>query len=129
MEKQPFDQAGLQAVLQALYALPQNELNEQADALRTLPKQWINNHFELDNDQSSFLNSMPEQTIRFLGDQGSFAIENSLPIDLDKQEPSLAERKPDKYFKPKSTLYSQTNSNGLISAGGRLIIEVSYSDA
>lgn len=129
MEKQPFDQTGLQTVLQDLYALPQNQLNEQANALRTLPKQWISMHFELDSDQASFLNGMPEQTVRFLGDQGSFAIENKLPIDLDKQEPPAAASKPDKYFKPKSTLYSQTNSNGIITSGGKLIIEVSYSEA
>ncbi|RZM26960.1 MAG: hypothetical protein EOO88_15120 [Pedobacter sp.] len=129
MEKQPFDETGLQQLLLALYALPDDELTEEAYALRSQPKLWINGHFELDQDQLEFLHLMPMPVANFLGQEGAFAIENRLPIHLQKTYPTAnqdGDKEQDKLFKPTSNLSIQTDNLGQVTAGGELNIEVAY---
>ncbi|MFN0256766.1 hypothetical protein [Pedobacter ureilyticus] len=132
MEKQTFDETGLQNLLNELYALPNQELSEQAFALRNQPKLWIYGHFELDSDQTSFLQHMPNSAADFLGQQGGFAIENRLPVTINKihspKRSSGEEPKQDKIFKPTSNLSVETDSNGISTAGGTLILEITYHD-
>lgn len=132
MEKQAFDETGLQNLLTELYALPDLELAENAFALRNQPKLWISGHFELDTDQLNFLQEMPPAAANFLGQQGAFAIENRLPVNLTKlhqpKRESGEEPKQDKIFKPTSNLSIQTDSNGIATAGGSLTLEIIYYD-
>lgn len=132
MEKQPFDETGLQQLLTALYALPDPDLTEEAYALRNQPKLWINGHFELDHDQLEFLHQMPVAAANFLGQQGAFAIENRLPVSLIKsnQPKSSTEGQPkqDKLFKTNSSLSSTTDIEGTNTPGGELHLEVTYLD-
>ncbi len=131
MEKQNFDETGLQNLLDELYALPNHELAEHAYALRNQPKLWINGHFNLDTDQLDFLQEMPNPAADFLGLQGGFAIENRLPITLTKThlpQSQSGEPKQDKLFKPTSNLSFQTDSNGTATAGGTLVLEITYYD-
>lgn len=132
MEKQNFDETGLQNLLTELYALPDNQLNEEAYALRNQPKLWIYAHFELDNDQLAFLQDMPSPAADFLGQQGGFAIENRLPVTISKihaaKRTSGDDPKQDKIFKPTSNLSFETDGNGTATAGGTLVLEITYFD-
>lgn len=130
MEKQPFDETGLQHLLLALYAMPDNDLNEEAYALRNHPKLWINGHFELEPQQLEFLHQMPTAVTKFLAQEGAFAIENRLPITLQKNYQAEDTREngkeDDKWFKPTSNLAIETDSEGHTTASGSLAIEVTY---
>lgn len=134
MEKQPFDEAGLQSLLQALYALPDQELLEQANGLNYHPKMWINGHFELDSKQLQYLDQMPQSVADFMGQQGSFALVHRLPITLEKNyrtanSRSNGDEDQGKLFKPKSNLAIETDSEGEVTASGDLVIEVTYVEA
>ncbi|SOD13904.1 hypothetical protein [Pedobacter xixiisoli] len=124
MQKQPFDETGLQSLLQALYALTDQQLNEEAAALKLQPKLWINGHFELTSEQLDYLDQMPAPISHFLGEQGSFAIGNRLPIVLHKEGDTPGDE--DKLFKPKSNLTIETDSQGHISVGGSMSIDITY---
>lgn len=134
MEKQPFDENGLQQLLNELYALPDQELSEQAYAFRNQPKLWINGHFELDQQQLHFLEEMSPEATTFLAQQGGFAIEHRLPITLTKiNQPQDAggkedEPKQDKWFTTKSSLSASAAIDGQSTAGGSLELEVAYVD-
>lgn len=133
MEKQPFDETGLQSLLLAIYALPDQQLNEESLALKHHPKLWINGHFELDQNQLDFLDQMPAASTNFLADQGSFAIANRLPVTLTKTHlpktgtPTGGDDQ-DKFFETKSNLASGTNNLGEPQASGSLNIAITYSD-
>jgi len=132
MEKQPFDETGLQQLLTELYALSDNELSEQAYAFRNQPKLWINGHFDLDAQQVDFLTDMSAPSTNFLAQQGGFAIENRLPVTLTKThqpaQPNQDPPKQDKWFTTISSLTAATDSNGHTWPGGTLQLEVIYYD-
>lgn len=124
MQKQPFDEVGLQSLLQALYALNDQQLTEEAAALKLQPKLWINGHFDLTTDQLTYLDEMPAAIADFLGDQGSFAIQHRLPVTLTKDGDGSGDE--DKLFKPKSDLTIETANDGHITASGSMTIEITY---
>lgn len=132
MEKQPFDETGLQQLLTELYALPDFELSEQAFAFRNHTKLWINGKFDLDPQQLAFLQEMSPAAINFLAQQGGFAIENRLPVTLVKThqsaEPSQDPPKQDKWFTTSSSLNTAIDGNGHTVPGGTLQLEVVYYD-
>jgi hypothetical protein len=132
MEKQPFDEAGLQSLLSDLYALPEEQLQEESLALKQQPKLWVNGHFALDQKQLDFLAQLPHSTAQFIGDQGSFAIANRLPVTLQKKhEPkpkTNAGDDQDKFFKLEGNLASGTDNHGIPQASGELHINVTYFD-
>lgn len=131
MEKQPFDETGLQSLLLALYALPDQQLMQESLALKHHPKMWINGHFQLDDKQLDFLDQMPAPTTSFLAEQGSFAIINRLDVRLTKtlrpktDAPAGGDDQ-DKFFETKSNLACGTDNHGKPKASGTLSIEVSY---
>lgn len=123
MEKQPFNPTGLQQLLAELYALSPAELIAQSQALMTDPKTWIQNNFLLEPYQQDFLDQLPVATLAFLGDQGSFAISNSLPITL-RQEGNPEDE--GKLFTPKSRFEQSSDSHGKTQAWGEMTLLVSY---
>lgn len=132
MEKQPFDETGLQQLLTELYALPDFELSEQAFAFRNHTKLWINGKFDLDAQQLAFLAEMSPAAINFLAQQGGFAIENRLPVTLVKThqpaDPGQDPPKQDKWFTTSSSLNTAMDGNGNTLPGGTLQLEVVYYD-
>ena len=126
MEKQPFDPNGLQQLLAELYALPPAELTAQSQALMTDPKTWIQDHFLLDPTQQAFLDQLPVATLAFLGDQGSFAIANSLPITLIQKGNPEDEGK---LFTPKSSFQQSSDSQGRTQSSGEMTLLVSYGES
>lgn len=130
MEKQSFDETGLQNLLLALYALPDNDLTEEAYALRNQPKLWINGHFDLNPEQLAFLQQLPTAVVNFLAQEGGFAIENRLAITLHKsyvpKQTIVGGKEDDKWFKPTSNLAIETDTEGNTTASGSLTIVVTY---
>ncbi|MGE6221156.1 hypothetical protein ACQKCH_15115 [Nubsella zeaxanthinifaciens] len=124
MQKQPFNENGLQSVLFELYALTDQELDEQAAALKLQPKLWINGHFELTAAQLGYLDQMPPAIASFIGDQGSFAIGHRLPVTLNRDGDATGDE--DKLFNPKSNLTIETDNEGKIMAGGDMSINITY---
>lgn len=129
MTKRPFDENGLQSLLSELYALADEQLYEEAIALKNHPKLWINGHFELDQKQLDFLDGMPLSNANFLGDQGSFVILNRLPVTLEKKQVDKKDGDDDdqdKFFKVTSHLISSTDNLGNAEASGSLALTVTY---
>lgn len=124
MQKKPFNENGLQSILIELYALTDQELNEQAAALKQQPKLWINGHFELTTAQLDYLDQMPVAIASFIGDQGSFAIGHRLPVTLNKEGDATGDE--DKLFKPKSNLTIETDNEGKVMVGGDMSIDITY---
>lgn len=123
MEKQPFDQTGLQQLLAGLYDLDPAARHAQARALLADPMAWICGHFELDPSQQAFLDQLPLQTLEFLGSQGSYAIANQLPITLSKSGDPKDEGK---LFTPKSSFWVAPDAQGRPVPKGAMAIEVVY---
>jgi hypothetical protein len=130
MEKQPFNEAGLEHVLQSLYALPDADLTEASYAFRNQPKLWIVGHFTLEPAQLEFLEKMTPAATSFLGHQGGFAMEHRLPVTLIKKQDAAplpkGDKEQDKLFKPTSNFAVQTDSMGQDVVSGDLKLEVTY---
>lgn len=126
MERQPFNESGLQLLLAELYALPNERLNVESMLLREAPKAWIERHFLLNDAQQKFLDHMPGRVLAFIGEQGSFAIGNRLEVLLEKEREPSGDDDQDKLFKPKSNLFISTDNQGNTIAGGNLVLEIKY---
>ena len=91
MEKVPFTPAGLQQLLTTLYALSDQELNLVANALHQNFKLWVAEHFDLDEAQLAYLNSLDERFVSQAAARGSYFMAHRLPIALNKMEaPALS---------------------------------------
>ena len=129
MKKQNFDEAGLMALQQMLYALTNQELNKQVVDLSLNFQGWVNENFNLDERQQRFFDDLNGDVLQFITEQCAFAAINRLPVTLIKtgaltQKANGADG--DKLFRPKSSLYATTNANGGYEAGGSLQFEVIY---
>ena len=126
MEKQSFTPTGLQQLLAQIYALSPVDIATQSQALMTDPKTWIQDHFLLNAHQQHFLDHLPVATLAFLGDQGSFAIANHLPITLIQQGNLEDEGK---LFTPMSSFQQSSDSQGRTQSYGEMTLLVSYGES
>ncbi|ASS47639.1 MAG: hypothetical protein A3D31_17595 [Candidatus Fluviicola riflensis] len=79
----PLTALGVAELLKKLYALPNNELNIEALAIKANFRNWVSTHFELAEMQLSYLNSMPDNSVQYFGDQCWFCFIHRLDITLD----------------------------------------------
>lgn len=84
MSLQPFTPAGVQLKLKELYALSTSALQEQSEMVASDLKTWMAENFELNADQQSFLSTLNSNFCRDLGRKISVAMDNKLPITLEK---------------------------------------------
>lgn len=129
IKKQPFNEAGLSAVLEMLYNLNNDALLAEVSKLENNFSDWINTQFELTPQQATFFGQLNAQIMNFVTHQTAFAVANRLPISLIKlNEKATGEANTDgdKLFTPKSSLYATGNASGGIEAGGELVVEVIY---
>lgn len=84
MEKVSFTPAGLQALLQQLYALPNTDLEQEALAIAQDFRSWVKAHFTLDQDQEAYLDGVDQQFINQAGQRSSYYVGNRLPVNLIK---------------------------------------------
>lgn len=82
MEKPSFTPAGVEQVLQGLYAQSNQIIEEEAKALRADLRNWLAQHFELNPHQQEFINKLHNDAIAHYAHLGAFAINNRLPVTL-----------------------------------------------
>lgn len=84
MNKFPLTSEGASELLDELYALPQSDLQTEADAAGNDFPLWTKTHFELDSSQEDYLNNIDPQWIEVAAEETKHALENRLPIVLNK---------------------------------------------
>ncbi|MFN0293589.1 hypothetical protein [Pedobacter helvus] len=86
MTKFPLTTAGAQDLINELYALPQAELQIEADAAGADFRLWIKNHFELTETQIVYLDGIDQRWIDDAQVETKYFLENRLPIALFKDQ-------------------------------------------
>lgn len=129
--KQPFTPEGAANVLANLYALPNDELQLEAQAFGHNLKQWLVQHFELNAHQEAYLEQLNAEATTFYAQQGSFCMANRLPIKLEvapKQATTNGNGKDDQgkivYTENKAT--ATANDKGEMLAEGALYYHIRY---
>lgn len=82
----PLTTAGAQDLLNELYALPDAELQLEADAAGADFRLWTKNHFELSETQITYLDGIDQRWIDDAQVETKYFLENRLPIALFKDE-------------------------------------------
>lgn len=81
MEKQLLTPTGVQALLDDLYALPDAQLQQEAQALALNFSGWLSSHFELTAHQEQFIDhELSTSFISFVSSRVPFVMERRLPI-------------------------------------------------
>lgn len=129
MKRQPFTNAGFQALQNELYQLPDDELQLQADLVLNDFIPWLELHFDLSVSQLAFLDQIDSRMKYSLAHNTSFAIVNRAPIILIKPEASLrTEEKERKIIRDNVTITSSSDEDGDFELDGELIITIEYQD-
>ncbi len=128
MEREPFTPAGVLALQEWLYQLPQLEFDAQILAMESNFEAWSLVHLELDAQQLVFYNQLSTTAKNNLAYTVTLAAAYKKPISLIQlvQKSNDPEPEEDKLFKPKSTLSVTSDSNGNYEVEGELEIEVTY---
>lgn len=81
MSKPPLTPTGVQSLLDALYALPDVQLQQEANALESDFANWLATHFELTDQQAAFIeNELSDDFISFVSLRVPFVMIHRLPI-------------------------------------------------
>jgi len=126
----PFNAAGLKALLQALYALPDEALKTEAEALAKDYRAWLSNHFKLNQQQLKFLQRIDDRFIEKAAPLTQSFLIRRLPITLVKPESAAesanktGEGKLVDFGKKSSVSYSDESG---FSSDESLVYTISYS--
>jgi hypothetical protein len=82
MAQQPFTPAGVQAKQAELNALSQQNLQAQANLIRSNFQSWITNNFILNQTQQTYLNQANSEWIKLAAGLTAYAVENKLTVLL-----------------------------------------------
>ncbi|MBS1781033.1 MAG: hypothetical protein JST70_17035 [Bacteroidetes bacterium] len=121
MAKQPFTPAGVQAKQTELYALPDNQLTDQADVIRADLRQWTKENFILDATQITYLDGIDAEWISFSGALTGLAVQYRRPVILTIIGPIAAS----KLIRTPNDLVATTSATG-ITVDGTLTFEIEY---
>lgn len=91
MSKFPLTTAGVQDLMNELYALPQSELQLEADAVGADFRLWVKNHFELSETQIVHLDGIDERWVNDAAESTKHFLENRLPIGFFKEQAKKSE--------------------------------------
>jgi hypothetical protein len=124
----PLSASGINEVMKDLQAIPQFELEAEAAKLNSNFKGWMAGHFELSPKQVAFLNGIDETTTTLTAQTCSFALANGLPIYLEKGEKELIPgvKGQMKIIRAISNLNASSSSDGNVSVGGYVTIQINY---
>lgn len=92
----PLTPEGASQLIEELYALPQSELQNEADAAGADFPDWIKSHFDLDQSQQNYLDAIDERWIEAAAEETKHALENRLPITLQKDLAGKSEEEGDR---------------------------------
>ena len=128
MEREPFTPAGVTALEQWLYQLPQLEFNAEIVAMETNFESWSLAHLELDTKQIAFYNQLSRTAKNNLAYTITLAATYKKPISLVQllQGADESESEEDKLFKPTSSLVVTSHNDGTYEVDGEVEIEVTY---
>lgn len=87
MQQQPLIPAGVNNKTAELYALPNNALIIEANAVRADFIAWLNVNFVLNSSQLAWLNGMDTRWITYAAFSTGLAIENRLPVIFNAPVP------------------------------------------
>lgn len=123
----PFTPAGAAAKMVDLYALSDNDLKIQADAIKADLRAWVNDNFTLNGQQQAYLTNLDEQSVNYIGDQCSLCFLNRLPVILMQEESSDDDDLPQlKFIHTENTVRTKSNDAGNFTAFGTFIIRIVY---
>lgn len=128
MNKQPFNASGFLRLQEQLQQLPAHALQAEVQKIRTDLTDWILANFELKDRQIDFLKNLDERFVNYTAEQTAFAISNNRPITLAKADPPKEGDEQGKIIYTKSSLRASNAASNGFSAGGELIIEISYNN-
>lgn len=123
-QKFPFTPLGCRALQANLYALPQAELDAEADVLQLNFKDWMASHFLLSADQVDYLSKLSQQATAFTAEATSMAVRNRLPVIL-KKKGKADDEEIFKILDAKNEL-TVTEGQGLTVIGGQVTIHLAY---
>lgn len=93
MEKVNFSDAGLQQLLQELYLLDDDQIQDEVLQIQTDMRQWIRDHFILSASQLEDLEGVDEIFMQESALQLGYFVVNRLPVSLYKAESSEEPKK------------------------------------
>jgi len=128
MEKQPFTPAGVLALQQWLYQLPQLQFDEEILSMQTNFETWSLAHLELTVKQLAFFNKLSETAKNDLACkvQLGAAYKKSITLIQYQQKSSDPVPPDDKLFEPKSSITVTSHNDGTYNVNGEVEIEVTY---
>jgi len=89
----PLTTGGVQDLMNELYALPQPDLQLEANAIGSDFRQWVKNHFELSESQEEYLDYIDESWVEDAATESKHFLENRLLIALYKDQARRSEDK------------------------------------
>jgi len=123
----PLTTAGVQDLMNELYALPQPELQLEADAIGADFRLWIKKHFELSETQIQYLDGIDQRWINTAAEESKYFLENRLPIGLYKEQ-AISSNEEDRgklLDLDKKSMSSYSGNNGY-EVSEKLIYTISY---
>lgn len=114
MNKFPLTSEGVTTLTETLYQLPQQDLQDEADAVGDDFGLWIQTHFELTSTQITYLNNIDQGWKNDAASETKYALENRLEINLIKDVSRRGEEEGDRgklldLDKNKQSRYSEDN--------------------
>jgi hypothetical protein len=123
MAQQPFNTDGVIIKTQELYSQSHDSLRAETESLRVDFKSWMHRHFDLNEEQSRFLESMAYPDIQILAEDLADCILFRLPLTVKFP---VGNPIGSKYVMPMSTIVRLYGPGGVFSVIGELTIEIVY---
>lgn len=125
MSQQPFTPAGVQAKTAELYALSDQMLLAEANAVRADLRAWLNVNFILNTAQVNYIAAMDQHFINYTAANVGMALQFRLNITLVAPTP-LPPPIISKMVELEPKLTPVYNQNDGLTAAGEIIITVTY---
>jgi hypothetical protein len=122
----PLNALGVAELLKKLYALSDDELEIQALAIKANFRNWVSTNFELSEIQINYLNSIPNNSAQYFGDQCWFCFIHRLNITLDYPSAPSSMSRVGKWTGGTSTTKLITNNEGNEEASGSFSFSMIY---
>jgi hypothetical protein len=123
MSRQPFNADGVTNKTQELYGLPDDALRAETESIRVDFKLWMHYHFDLNAEQSTFLESMEYPAIQILAEDLADCMLFRLPFSITFNP---WDRQGSKFVQPWSTLLRTYDPIKGYTVTGQLRIEIGY---
>jgi len=124
MKTYPFTPSGVQDMQADLYALPDTQLELVAYHIQTDFSGWIQQTFDLDPGQQTFLINLSPFFITSSGFSTALAVRNRLAIRL--VTPALKGMLTEKLIRKTNNLVDESDGDGGYEASGELEFEILY---